>query len=251
MRRRGYRFHRNFRTVSLAALFAGIMNIAGCIVAPPQSEPVPQPAPPPPDYRYQQVQQCRVDNRRAHQDVVDLYERARAAGRINPAEAQQFYAMESRLRDLRGQLARDGLTLPECQYIGGEIGRMRTEVDRMSRYDPALAACLADNRRAHQEVYALYDDARCRGRVVPSEAQRFAAIDGRLTAMRRDLERPGMTLADCQRISGAIVREREEVIQMTRFDPSVRRCMGDNWRAREDIYRIYNNALAAGRIDSY
>ena len=37
MRRRGYRFHRNFRTVSLAALFAGIMNIAGCIVAPPQS----------------------------------------------------------------------------------------------------------------------------------------------------------------------------------------------------------------------
>lgn len=227
--------------------------LAGCEVVPVAPAPAPAPAPypaPPPDYRYQEIQSCRADNRRSHADVQASYDRARQAGRIDANEAQQFAALDARLRDIRIQLGRDGLTLQECQYIRGEIERMRQDVARMARSDPALGPCLQDNRRAHQEVYALYDDARRRGRITPGEAQRFAAIDSRLNGLRSDLERPGMTLADCQRISGAIARERDEVIRMTRFDPGVRQCMADNMRARDAVYRVYNDALHAGRIDA-
>lgn len=231
--------------------------VAGCEVVPVTPSPAPAPyppsvaypSPPPPDYRYQEIQQCRADNRRAQAEVQDQYERARQAGRIDPSEAQRFAALEGRLRDLRFQLGRDGLTLQECQYLRGEIERLRNEVTRMARYDPALGSCMAENRRAHQEVYALYDDARRRGRITPGEAQRFAAMDGRLNALRNDLERPGITLQTCQGIGGSIAREREEVIRMTRTDPGVRQCMANNLRARDDIYRIYNDALRAGRID--
>jgi hypothetical protein len=238
-----------------AALPVLLLLLAGCEVVPvapapaPYPPPVAYPSPAPPDYRYQEIQQCRADNRRAHAEVLDSYERARAAGRINPVEAAQFAAMEGRLRDLRIQLGRDGLNLQECQTIRGEIERVRNEVARMARYDPALAHCMADNRRAHQEVYALYDNARRSGRITPGEAQRFAAMDARLNAIRSDMERPGIILPECQRIGGAIARERDEVIRMTRSDPGVRQCMANNWRTREDIYRIYNEALRTGRID--
>lgn len=95
----------------------------------------------------------------------------------------------------------------------------------------------------------MYDNARRTGRITQGEAQRFAEMDARLNRFRADLARDGISLQDCQRISAAIAREREEVIRMTRSDPGVRRCMGDNWRARDDIYRVYNDAWYAGRID--
>lgn len=236
-------------------LLVGVL--AGCEVVPQHPAPAPAPYPPasyptqpPPDHRYHDIQACRADNRRAHADVQAQYDAARQAGRIDANEAQHFAALEARLRDMRIQLGRDGLSLQECQYLRGEIERMRQDVARMARRDPALRHCLQDNRRAHQEVHALYDDARRRGRITRGEAQRFAAIDARLNALRGDLERPGMTLADCQHISGALARERDEVIRMTRFDPGVRQCMADNMRARDGVYRVYYDALHAGRINA-
>jgi uncharacterized metal-binding protein YceD (DUF177 family) len=245
------------KTASSFVLFATLLG--GCEVVPIEPQPAPAPAPyppvvyptqPPPNYVYEDIRRCRADNQRAHAEVLDNYERARQAGRINPSEAQQFAAMDARLRNIRGQLARDGLTLNECQYISGEIARMRDEVYRMARFDPALGRCMADNRRAHQEVVGLYQNARQSGRINPREAQRFNAIEGRLQNMKNDLARDGMSLQDCQRIAGAIAYERDEVTRMSRYVSPLTQCVADNRRAHEDVYIVYNEAQRAGRIDA-
>lgn len=160
------------------------------------------------------VGRCAADNARAHEDVVNRYENARRSGRVNPAEAQRFNAMEGRLRNLRAALGRDGLTLQECQRIGTEIAREREEVARMSQHDPAVGRCVAENRRAHDDLTSRYESARRAGRISADEATRFNAIEGRLKKLRAAYSRDGLTLQECQRISEAIARERQEVMQM-------------------------------------
>jgi hypothetical protein len=245
--------------IGLLALLSALL--AGCEVVPYQQVPQPRPAPPPvviyqpappvPNYAYEEIRRCRADNQRAHAEVLDAYERARQAGRIDPAEAQRFYAMDAQLRNWRAQLGRDGLTMQECQFLSGEIARTRDEVARMSRYDPALARCLADNRQMHQETLALYENARQAGRINPYEAQRFSVMEERLRLMSTDVSRGGLSLPDCQRIGGAIVQEREEVLRMSRYESPVPACMADNRRAHEAVYSIYNEALRTGRVAPY
>jgi len=180
-----------------------------------QDPPVYYPSQPAPAYG-EDIRRCRADNQRAHAEVVDSYERARQAGHINPAEAQQFNAMEGRLRNMRADLARDGLTLQDCQRIGGAIARERSEVARMSRYDPAVARSQADNRRAHDEVYKVYNDGTRSGRINAGEAQRFKTMEERLRNYQAELKRDGLSLAECQRVGGAIARERVVVDDMVR-----------------------------------
>jgi hypothetical protein len=235
--------------------------ITGCEVVPyqpqPAQAPVPAPyppvvypnQPPPPNYVYEDIRRCRADNQRAHGEVLAAYDRARSAGRIDPSEAQQINAMEGRLRNMRAQLGRDGLTLNECQYISGEIANLRNEVARMTRNDAVLARCMADNRQAHREVLSLYESARQSGRINPREAQRFNAIQGRLQTLRTDLARDGLSLQDCQRMAGAIAYERDEVARMSRYVSPLTQCVADNRRAHEDVYVVYNEALRVGRID--
>jgi len=219
--------------------------LAGCVAAPQQRQPLP-----PPNTAHEEIRRCRSDNQRAHAEVLNAYETARRAGRINPGEVEQFNAMEARLRNVQMELARDGLSLQECQRIGGAIARERDEVARMTRSDPALARCMADNRQAHQQVVGLYENAKRSGRINPSEAQRFNAIDARLQNLRADLGRDGISLQECQRIGGTIARERNEVTRMAQHDPGVARCVADNRRAHEELYQVYNKALRAGRIDA-
>jgi len=231
-------------------LAAFLSLLAGCETTRTQRQDSPVYYPSQPAYGYEDVRRCRSENQRSHAEVEDNYERARQAGRISPAELQQFNAMEARLRNLRTDLARDGLTLQDCQRIGGAIARERNEVARMSRSDPGMERCLTDNRRAHQDVVTQYENAKRAGRINPSEAQRFNAMEARLNNLRNDLRREGMSLQDCQRISGAIAHERDEVTRMSRYDPATARCVSDNRRAHEEVYRVFNDGTRSGRIDA-
>ena len=223
------------RVATVAAIVGFISLLSGCEAVPIQPGPGPRPGPysspppvypapypttnpypnpPPPNYAYEEIRHCRADNQRAHVELVDLYDRARRDGRINPAEAQQFNAMNARINNMRAQLGRDGLTLQECQYINNTIANDRREVVRMSRYDPALARCNGDNRRAHDDIYAVYNDAQRAGRIRPGEAQRFQRMEKRLAEFQADVKRDGYTLADCQAVSRSLARERAVVEQM-------------------------------------
>lgn len=228
-----------------------VLLLGGCETTPVQrQDPVYYPSQPAPDYAYQEINRCRANNRQAHAEVVDNYERARQAGRIDAAEAQRFNAMEARLRNLRADLARDGISLQDCQRIGAAIERERNEVARMSRSDPAVRQCMIDNRRAHQDVVTQFENARRAGRINPQEAQRFNAIEGRLNNMRANLASDGISMQDCQRISGAIARERDEVTRMSQYDPGVGRCVADNRRAHDEVHRVYNDGVRSGRISA-
>lgn len=174
------------------------------------------PAPPPVYYERDEIRRCDADNRRAHAEVMDIYNRANRAGRIDPAEAQRFNALQIRLNNIVGQLNRGGLNLQECQYISGQIASERQEVIRMSRFDPGIGRCVADNRAAHNAVYTVYNDGVRTGRISGGEAQRFAAIEKRLTDYQAQAKRDGLTIAECQNISRAIARERAIVDGMIR-----------------------------------
>jgi hypothetical protein len=193
--------------------------LAGCVVVPhPRPGPPPPqhlPPPPPPQHSgHDEIMRCRTENQRTYGEVQDMYEAARRSGRISPREADHFNAMEARLRNYRAELARDGLSLHDCRRIGGAIAEMRSDVARMAQSDPGLGRCMADARRAHGEVYELYDNARRVGRINPREAREFNAMEGRLADLKSDLARDGISMRDCQRIHGAIARVREEVDRM-------------------------------------
>ena len=208
-----------FALIAPAASLA--LLLSACVVPPHQQQqyPASQPTYSPPPVVIQPTQNinsCHANNQRMHQDTINIYERARQAGRIDPAETQQFNAMQARLNYIGAQVARGGYTLAECQYVSNVLAKDRQEVIRMSRYDPGLRQCQAENLRAHNEVHRVYNDGQRAGRIRPEEAQHFSAMEKRLMRFQADLQRDGLTLAECQEISRAIAREHAIVNNMVR-----------------------------------
>jgi len=165
----------------------------------------------------QQVAQCRKANLKAHSEVVQLFNKARATGKITPAEAKTFAAMEKRLKLHQMALNRGGLTLAECQQIGREIAQERANVQRMAAtpaVDPRVAQCRTANLKAHSEVVQLFNRARATGKITPAEAKRFAAIEARLKIHQAALNKGGLTLTECQQIGREIAQERADVQRM-------------------------------------
>lgn len=80
----------------------------------------------------QQIAQCRTANLKAHSEVMALFGKARATGKISPKEAMTFAAMEKRLKAHQMILNRGGLTLAECERIGREIAKERAAVQKMA-----------------------------------------------------------------------------------------------------------------------
>jgi len=164
-----------------------------------------------------QINQCRTANLRAHSEVLQLFNRARAASRITPAEAQQFSAMEGRLRSMQANLNRGGLTLAECQAITRQIASERAAVQRMAAtpaVDPRVNQCRAANQSAHNQVLQIFNQARSRGNITPAEAQAFANMERTLSSMTQALNQGGLTLAECQRLTQQIASERAAVQRM-------------------------------------
>ena len=78
------------------------------------------------------LDQCRAQNSRIHAETMQLFQRARASGRITPQETQQLIAMEQRLRQIAANLARGGLTLAECRAMTQQLINERNVVARMA-----------------------------------------------------------------------------------------------------------------------
>jgi len=201
-----------------------------------------------------QLGRCIQDNRRDHEEVWQLFKRANSAGRISPAEARQFQAMEGRLNAIRNNLSRNGLSLSECQRINSEIANERINVQRMMHRpgpDPQLMQCIKDNRRDHEEVWQLFKRANSAGRISPAEARQFQAMEGRLNAIKSNLSRDGLSLSDCRRINSEIASERANVQRMMHRpgpDPQLMQCIKDNRRDHEDVWQLFQRAKSAGRI---
>ena len=213
--------------MSQRAVHVGIglcLLLAGC-VPDGNVRPNPQPVvvnPPmvgnaPPGYGHAAIRQCVADNRRDYADVQNLYQRARQGNRITPAEAREFNAMDDRLRRYERALARDGLTLAECEHIGRAIGRERETVRRMSRSDPGVGKCRRDNQLAHADVMAMFAEAERTGRITQRERRRFDELQRRFRNYEAQLNGNGLTLAECQALGRTLAADAREVRQMAGY----------------------------------
>lgn len=275
---------RNLQSLILA------LALPGCVVyTQPGTRQVPVPqrereiVVPAPRYEDPRLAQCRTANYRVHSEAMQIYYRAQAAGNISPLEAQQFAAAEQRLRQHASLLARDGMTLDECQFIGREIDNEHALVRRMAasrpgyapyRGDPALMQCRTDAQRAHAETTQLYYRARASGAISPHEAQQFSAAEQRLSRHAQFLARDGLTLRECEFLQREIAGERMQVERMAASRPArgmapapgpgwqkpgiaaqrpeaaqLAQCSAANQQSRAETLELYTRARAAGRVN--
>jgi len=205
----------------LAIFILLLSSLAACVAyTPPPDRPRYDPGYDQPAYN--SPSQCIQDNRRAHADVWQQFQQARAAGRISASEERQFRSMENRLNSIKQRLYRSGLTEYECQRISREIDNERAAVQRMAAtpaHNPDLSRCIQDNRRAHADVWRDFQRARSAGKISPREERQFHSMEGRLNDIKQKLQRGGLTMTECQRISQEIDRERNAVRRMSETRP--------------------------------
>ena len=181
------------------------------------------PAGPAPGQGAQAIAQCRNQNGQIHNETMQLFQRARASGRISPQETQQLIAMEQRLRQIAANLARGGLTLAECRAMTQQLINERTVVARMAAAPgpgpgqggaQALAQCRQQNATIHSETVRLYQRAMAAGRITPAERGQLAQMDQRLRQYAANLARGGLTLNECRAMTQALINERNVVARM-------------------------------------
>ena len=173
------------------------------------------------------VAECRQHNGQEHKAVMDMHSKARAEKKIDAREEKNFQAMEKRLHTHQQMLAKDGLTLQECERIGKEIAHEKAAVARMAatgpsladkkgKPDPKVAECQKGNAQAHSEAMKMFADARKSGKIDKKEAQELSAREKRLSQHRSAMSRDGLTLAECQQLGKEIAAEKAAVARMAK-----------------------------------
>ncbi len=210
---------------TLAALLA-VGLFAGGTFAQPVVKPVPAPLDP-------KVVECRAKNQAEHKSIVDMYQKAKVGGKIDPKEAQAFAAIEGNLKKHQMFLARDGFTMADCATMAKDLESEKAAVTRMAStaaapgtavppgvpskggpVDPKVAECRAKNQAEHKSIVDMYIKAKAAGKIDPKEAQAFAAIEGNLKKHQMFLARDGFSMADCATIAKDLEREKAAVAKM-------------------------------------
>jgi len=204
------------------------------------------------------TQECRALNSRIHADTMRMYQRARSAGRISPAESRHLAATEQRLRHIAQALSRGGLTLDECLSLSQELSQQRNIVARMaaSGGPSPVSQCRAQNSQIHMDTVRYYQRARSAGRISPAEAQHYRELRQRLSRYANVLSRDGLSLNECRSITRVLLNDRNTVMRMARTPdaphpggvPGVAQCRQDNLRIHGETKDLFHRARSAGRI---
>src|SRR3954470_19972935 len=89
-------------------------------------------APKPPMKMDPAVGQCVQANQKEHAAIMQMHASATKARRLDPAEQQAFGKMEAGLRQHQAALAKDGLTLAECQQISKHLAAEKATLAKMA-----------------------------------------------------------------------------------------------------------------------
>ena len=119
---------------TLAALFAGGL-FAGVAFAQPTAPPGAKTAAP----MDPKVAECRGKNQAEHKSIVEMYQKAKAGGKIDQKEAQAFAAMEGRLNAHAKFLSRDGFSMADCATMAKDLANERAAVAKMAGLPAAPA----------------------------------------------------------------------------------------------------------------
>jgi fructose-specific component phosphotransferase system IIB-like protein len=202
---------------------AAVMKMASSNPAP-----TPPPANTPPKVVDPKVAECRAANLKTDKEIDATYSKAKAEGKIVPAEAARFRAMEERIARHRAALARDGFTLADCQAMAKDYEVEKAAVMKMATsnptpppaaaapkpVDPKLAECRAANVKTDKEIDAMYNKAKAAGKITPAEAGRFKAMEEKIARHRLALARDGFTLADCESMAKDYAAEKAAVMKI-------------------------------------
>ncbi len=205
------------------------------------------------------LDQCRAQNNRIHNETMQLFQRARASGRITPQEAQQLAAMEQRLRQFAARLSFGGLTLGECRAMTQALINERNVVARMAGIPgpgqdaQAIGQCRQQNGQIHSETMQLFRRAMAAGSITPQERQQLAQMEQRLRRISQNLARGGLTLNECQAMTQQLINERNIVARMAAAGPgqdaqAIGQCRQQNGQIHSETMQLFRRAMAGGRI---
>lgn len=163
------------------------------------------------------VAKCRADNQRAHSEVMQMFNQAKAQGNISPGDKKAFSDTESRLNNHAQMLKKSGLTLAECQKIGREIAAERTNVQQLAAspyQQQQIIRCRAENQRAYSEVVKMLNSAKSQRGLTRTDARAFSEMERRLDNYIQTMNRGAMKLSVCQQIGREIAGERAALQRM-------------------------------------
>ena len=117
------------------------------------------------------VTECRKQNSDHHRAIIDLFNKAQKAGKIDSKELEAFKAAEANLKKLAEDLKKGGLTLAECKQYGLALDKEKANVDAMAKAaegaavnDSKVAECRRKNSDAHKAVMDSFNAANKAGK---------------------------------------------------------------------------------------
>ena len=106
----------------------------------------------------------------------------------------------------------------------------------------AAAKCHADNVREYGEIVGVFNVAKKRGNIDPTELKDFQVMDERLKKHEQFLAKDGFSPADCTTQANDLRDARGIVTAMANPPPGLKACQAKNLQKRNDIFAAYNDA---------
>ena len=216
------------------------------------------------------VTECRKQNSDHHRAIIDLFNKAQKAGKIDSKELEAFKAAEANLQKLAEDLKKGGLTLAECKQYGLALDKEKANVEAMAKAaegaavnDSKVAECRKKNSDAHKAVMESFNAANKAGKIDPKEMEAFKAAEASLKKHSEDLNKGGLTHAECDKIGGEIAKEKAKVDAMAKAsemtkavavakaaasDPKLVECVAKNVAEHKTILEIFNKARKDGKF---
>ena len=219
-----------------------------------------------------QVKQCTDKNSALHKEIVDMFQNAQKVGKIDSKEFTQFKDTEASLAKLAEDLKKGGLTLAECNQYGAALALEKTKVTAMAKAREGVAVntakvveCRQRNLGAHKAVVEHFIAAKNAGKIDAKEMEAFKAAEAALNKHAAELNKDGLTLAECDSLGAEIAKEKTKVDGMVSSsamakaaavakaaasDPKLTECVAKNVAEQTSILAILYKAKQEGRVDA-
>lgn len=167
------------------------------------------------------VGQCVQANQKEHASIMQMHAAATKARRLDAAEQAQFQKMETGLRAHQAALAKDGLTLAECEQISKHLSAEKATLAKMaSTASSPVAQCVQHNNQEHAAIMQMHASATKARRLDAAEEATFKRMETGLRQHQAALAKGGLTLAECQQITKHLDGERAALAKMASTPPA-------------------------------
>ncbi len=213
------------------------------------------PAPATPDPKFIA---CEAKNRALDAEVAKMIVDGKKAGNISAAELGEFARIEGDIAKRRAALAKDGLSLADCESMTKSYESEKATVIKMAAgknqvVSKEMAACLVKNKALETEIEKLIADGKKSGNISAAEAGEIADIEARIAKKKGDLIKGGLSQAECESITKSYESEKANVIKMAAgknqiVSKEMTACLAKNRALDTEIEAMMAAATKAGNI---